>query len=63
MTVKHKTDGKETLTPAHSVEFDARASILTAFKEDGSVVRTFEGGNAYVTNDTGQTVGIYNLKK
>lgn len=63
MTVKHKTDGKETLTPAHSVEFDARTSVLTAFKEDGSTVRSFERGTAFVTNDTGQTIGIYNLNK
>ena len=63
MTVKHKVDGKEKLTSAHSVEFDARTSVLTAFDAEEKPLRTYTGGTAFVTNDTGQTVGIYNLNK
>lgn len=62
MTVKHKA-GKETLTPAHHVEYDERVSTLTAFDMEGKTIGTFSGGTAYVMNDTGQTIGIYNLNK
>ena len=63
MTIKHKHNGKETLLPAYRVEYDERASVLLAFDSAGAQLHSYTGGTAYVTNDAGQTVGIYNLNK
>ena len=64
LTIKvREEDGAERLVQAVSVSVDQRSGRLTAH---GVLVPTdvsYESGHVYAMNESGQTVGVYNLNK
>lgn len=61
-TLKHIDDSKkETLQAVTAVTFDHETSNLVGHGTDGD--KHYTGGVAYVMNDNGKTVGMYNLRK
>jgi len=70
-SIKHVADdGSETIMAVVSSSFDSKQNELTgydspgpdnAFRKDG-IVR-LNSGLAYIMNELGRTVGIYNLRK
>jgi hypothetical protein len=61
--IREEEEGTERLVQAVSVSVDQRSGRLTAH---GVLVPTdinFESGHVYAMNETGQTVGVYNLNK
>lgn len=66
MTIKFVSDKDkhERLVTAKSVEFEPENNVLVGYgcpaEKDGVIRLT--GGHAFVMNDEGQTVGMYNLR-
>lgn len=66
MTIKHiAEDGKESVTSVNRVEFDQKLCQLTGHVRDGDKTITvhYDRGHAFVMNENGKTVAVYNLRK
>jgi hypothetical protein len=59
LTIKHVCDGREEVVPVVSVDYDADKNELVGAS---GPTHTFTTGIAYVMNERGQTVAIYNLR-
>ncbi len=61
LTIKHvDEDGRERVVSVESVSFDRRANCLRGLGSS-DVDATWTSGHAYVMNDQGKTVAVYNL--
>jgi hypothetical protein len=66
-SVKHREGGVETIKSVESVAYDSKRNEFvgtgcTDTKIAGGTLR-YTSGVVFVTNEAGQTIGIYNLKK
>lgn len=63
LTVKHTGEGgRETLEAVVSVTYDPDTNELTGLRGDLEPLR-YSTGYAYVMNEHGKTVGVYNLMR
>ena len=62
MTVKHVTEGgkQERIEQVDAAEYNAETWKLIGYR-NGKPTIEFTGGHAYVSNELGKTVGVYNL--
>lgn len=65
LSIKHVAeDGSERIEQADSVEYNAQKWVLVGLDANGRPNGVeFKGGHAFVMNDAGKTVGVYNLNK
>ena len=62
LTVKHvDTNGSENIVSVNSVSFDKEANCLIGLGANGVGSIRWTSGSAFVMNEQGKTVGVYNL--
>jgi len=62
LTVKHvDTNGSENIVSVASVSFDKDANCLVGHGSSGVGSIRWNSGSAFVMNEEGKTVGVYNL--
>jgi len=61
-TVKHVApNGEEHVVSVTSVQFDREANVLRGLGADGVAFVGWTAGHAYVMNESGRTVAVYNI--
>ena len=61
-TVKHVgTNGSESIVSVNLVSFDKGANCLVGYGPNGMEFVRWDAGSAFVMNEQGKTVGVYNL--
>lgn len=64
MTIRHTGEGgRETIEVVLSVSFDPNNNVLVGERANGAKPLHFSTGFAYVMNDLGKTVAVYNLMR